>query len=172
VDKNGDSLPWYTYAAVAFLEPRIHRGMSVFEYGSGNSTLWWSSRVGRVVGCEHRRKWYRFVAGQAPANVHLILAGADSGKEYSTVVGGFENEFDIVVLDGRERVACARNCLPALKPGGVVIWDNSDRESYLEGIEFLTTNGFKRLDFAGPGPVDALGWCTTIFYKPGNCLGI
>jgi hypothetical protein len=41
VDLNGNPVPFLTYSAVKFLERRIHPEISVFEYGSGASTLWW-----------------------------------------------------------------------------------------------------------------------------------
>ncbi len=39
-DVHGEPLPWYTYAAIAFLAPRVSQNWCVFEYGSGQSTLW------------------------------------------------------------------------------------------------------------------------------------
>ena len=77
-----------------------------------------------------------------------------------------------MVVDGRDRPRCAMNAPAALKPGGVIHWDNSERASYAEGIAFLANSGFRRLDFSGLGPVGAYAWRTSIFYKPDNCLGI
>jgi hypothetical protein len=45
VDANGNPIPWITYPAIEFLVKRINNQLSVFEYGCGNSTLWWASRV-------------------------------------------------------------------------------------------------------------------------------
>jgi hypothetical protein len=84
----------------------------------------------------------------------------------------YRNEFDIVVIDGRDRVSCARNSLGALKPDGVIVWDNADREEYRPGYQFLESNGFRRLDFAGLGPLNAYQSTTAVFYRDSNCLGI
>src|SRR5437016_5174452 len=42
---DGSPLPWYTYSAIHFLEPRLRDDLKVFEYGSGHSTLWYAARV-------------------------------------------------------------------------------------------------------------------------------
>jgi hypothetical protein len=161
-----------TYPAIRFIEGRIHREMVVFEYGAGNSTLWWASRVRQVVSCEHDRQWHDRLASLVPANVELLHVELVRGGEYSKRIATYEAQFDVIVIDGRDRVACARHSIGALNETGVIIWDDSDREQYGEGYDFLLANGFKRIDFEGivPGLVDA--YRTAIFYRPGNCLGI
>ena len=172
VDGNGERLPWFTYPAIRFVSEKIAPSMVVFEYGSGNSTTWWSKRVSRVISCEHDRDWFCTVRGQALPNVECIHRELDYGGEYSKVVATFDSRFDIVVIDGRDRVNCAINCVGALKRDGVILWDDSDRKQYLKGYDFLSANGFRRLDFKGLGPGLTFEWCTSIFYRTCNCLGI
>lgn len=172
-DRLGNALPWYTYAAISFIEPRIFNGMNVFEYGSGNSTIWWANRVGHIVSCEHDEQWHEVMRKDMPECVDYRLRPLSEGpNRYQDEIGKFSAEFDIIIVDGRERVSCAKNSLVALKRDGVVLWDNSDRSRYEEGFSFLHENGFKRLDFSGMGPINAYGWCTSIFYRPDNCLGV
>jgi hypothetical protein len=161
-------LPWFTYAAIAFLEPRLQRDLSVFEYGAGYSTLWWAARVQQVKSCENDRAWYSRMASTCPANAELFYE--PRGPSYSQKAAEFSS--DIIVIDGRDRVDCARACLPGLRPGGVIVWDNSDRERYQDGFDWLGQNGFRRLDFGGLGPVNFTPWVTSIFYRSENCLGI
>lgn len=172
VDLAGRPIPWITYASLQFLEPRLKREMSVFEYGSGSSTLWWAERVRQVISCEHDESWHARVSKRCPSNVQLHQIALVTGGEYSRKVGQCEVAFDIVVIDGRDRVNCARNAVGALKQGGVIVWDNSDRELYREGYEFLASSGFRRLDFWGMGPLSPARWCTSVFYRPGNCLEV
>lgn len=169
-DLKGNPLPWMTYAAISFLESRITARMDVFEYSCGNSTLWWAARVNSITSCEHDAYWFGRIAKLPVCNIHLHHIKLEYGGAYSKKIMEYNNQFDIVVIDGRDRVNCAKNCLPALKDNGVVIWDNSDRENYDEGYKFLLQNGFRRLDFAGIGPVNADGWCTSIFYRSNNCF--
>lgn len=172
VDKDGKVLPWFTYPSIAFLGPRLRADMCVFEYGSGNSTRWWSERVAKVVSCEHDKAWHERMRPLLPANVDYRHFELEEGGAYSQEILRHRAEFDIVVIDGRDRVNCARNCLGALRPGGVVVWDNSDRDIYAAGYEFLVASGFRRLDFWGMGPINNYAWCTSVFYRPDNRLGI
>jgi tRNA A58 N-methylase Trm61 len=94
------------------------------------------------------------------------------GGEYSRAIQKFQNRFDVVVVDGRDRVNCVKNCLPALKPSGVVILDNSERPEYSEALTFLAVNGFKRIEFVGFYPIVNVKGETTIFYRSANRFGI
>lgn len=173
IDDKGCELPWYTYPAIRFLSERVNnQQLAVFEYGSGNSTLWWSRRVGRVVSCEHDPLWHSAVAPRLPPHVEYHLIPLDASDAYASHITRHRHEFDIVVLDGRERVRCSLNVLPALSSAGVVVWDNSDRGEYVSGFDHLTSNGFRRLDLWGMGPINAYEWCTSIFYRQENCLAL
>ncbi len=170
VDGSGKPVPWWTYPSVQFISPRISRGMRVFEYGSGASTLWWAARVTTVVACEYDAAWYKRMCAVIPQNVELVHA---SEKEnYARQILGSGELFDVVTIDGEERVECARVCVRALKPDGIIVWDNSDRSKYQEGFDFLAGLKFRRLDFRGLGPINVNAWSTSIFYRTENCLGI
>jgi precorrin-6B methylase 2 len=171
IDAEGQPIPWITYASLAFLAPRVRSDMSVFEYGSGSSTLWWASRVRRVVACEHDKEWHELARKRVPQNVqiaHVDLAD----EQYAREILKYRDEFDVIVIDGRDRVRCALNCLTALKRDGVILWDNSERTEYRPGYDYLEGQGFRRLDFTGMGPINAYDWSTSLFYRSENCLGI
>lgn len=172
IDSEGQAIPWLTYPCINFLEKRINSNMNIFEYGSGNSTLWWARQVKQVVSCEHESKWYRKMKEliKHSNNVKLFCVNLDSG--YSKKISEYKSYFDIAVLDGRERVECAYNTIEALKDDGVIVWDNSDRIKYHEGFEYLKSKGFKRLELEGLGPLNFRGSQTSIFYRKNNCLGI
>jgi len=172
VDAAKIPIPWMTYASIGFIDKRINKDMTVFEYSCGNSTLWWSTRVKHLISCEHDKEWYEKMKRLIPSNVELYQLDLVYSGAYCHKIAEYSRAFDIVVIDGRDRNNCAKNCLGALKEDGVVIWDNSDRESYSEGYAYLLQNGFKRLDFEGMGPVNVYSWCTSVFYKGGNCLGL
>lgn len=172
VDMMGLPLPWYTYSAIAFILPRIKKNWTLLEFGSGNSTLWWSERVYQILSVEHDENWFSQMQAKIPGNVELRHVHLEYGGEYSKVPLQFTNLFDVIIIDGRDRVNCAKNSLASLKHDGVIIWDNSDRDDYAEGYTFLINNGFRRIDFWGMGPINAIGWCTSVFYRTENCMGI
>ncbi len=146
--------------------------MQVFEYGCGNSTLWWSERVARVFSVEHDRGWYEKVRCKVPGNVSLQFVELEYGGDYSRAVLTPGVRFDVVVIDGRDRVNAARFSLQALKDDGVIIWDDSDRQDYQDGYRFLEEKGFRKLEFVGFSPIYSLRNETGIFYRERNCFGI
>jgi hypothetical protein len=168
VDQDGNPLPWFTYPSMLFLKGKIRPEMTVFEYGSGNSTLWWSNQVSSVTSCEHDREWLNSFKAEFPPNIDSIHCELDYGGEYCKTILAYKSSFDIIVIDGRDRVNCAINSIGALKEDGVILWDNSDRGKYKEGCSYLLRNGFRRLDFWGLGPIGSQEWCTSIFYRDNN----
>jgi len=57
VDAEGNPLPWITYPCIDFLKQFDYSNKSVFEWGSGQSTLFWSARAKRVVSVEADPVW-------------------------------------------------------------------------------------------------------------------
>lgn len=172
VGKNGVPIPWCTYPFLSFIEPRLNKSMDLFEYGSGNSTLWYSLRVGSVDAVEHHRGWFEKIKGQMPQNCQLTFCELEYGGEYSKQASKTGKRYHIVIVDGRDRVNCLINSISCLTEDGVVVLDNSERMAYREAFSKATDLGFKRLDFYGQAPVIAQESCTTIFYRINNCLGI
>jgi len=73
--------------------------------------------------------------------------------------------FDVVVVDGMARVLTAYLAARQLGPQGIVLFDNSDRWQYNAAYQLLTDAGFARSDFYGPGPVNTIEWCTSLFMR-------
>jgi hypothetical protein len=169
---DGKPVPWFTYAATSFLSCRVKRNMRVFEYGSGNSTIWWSSAVDCVTACEHDSLWFNKTKASIPANVNLIYRELDENGAYCRAIEDCEGLFDIIVIDGRDRVNCAKISVHKISSDGVFVWDNSNRRKYQPGYDLLHGAGFKRIDFHGIGPILAAPWSTSIFYRSRNCLDI
>lgn len=172
VDCEGRPIPWITYPCLTFLEDRVRKDFVVFEYGSGNSTLWWALRSNRVISCEHDPDWYAQVLPRVPQNVELKHIALEYGGAYSSQIKQYTKMFDVIFIDGRDRVNCVRNSLDALKPGGVLILDNSERPEYEQALELMQAMAFKRLDFVGPAPITIWTSRTSIFYKNDNCFNI
>jgi len=172
VDATGEPLPWITYPAIEFIRKRVKPNMSIFEYGSGGSTTWWANLASHVVSVEHDRVWFQKLIEKKPANVELIQIDLIYGGEYSKKIGYYKNQFDVVIVDGRDRVNCIRNCLGALTESGVVILDNSDRSDYADAVAYLFEHGFRKLEFIGFCPTVNLKSETSIFYRSQNVFGI
>src|SRR6478672_6746984 len=71
VNKNGDPIPWYTYPAIEYLEQFDFRKKNIFEWGSGNSSLYFSKKANKVTSIEHDKNWYDIVSTQLQQNQKL-----------------------------------------------------------------------------------------------------
>jgi hypothetical protein len=173
VDADGAPLPWFTYAAIALLEPRVGPDLRVFEYGAGHSTLWWAARVREVRSVEDDAGWIAALQPRLPPNARINHAAVDDvayagGAALAAGAGGAPDE--LVVKEGPVPNACVPAALEALSDRGVIVWDNSERPRYTEGQQRLREAGFRRVDLHGMGPINPYGWCTSVFYRDGNCL--
>lgn len=162
-------MPWITYPAIDFIASKVNREMTVFEFGSGASTQWWARRVKLVDVFEHDAGWFKKVSAEKPVNANLFLYDNDL---YFTEIKRTAHEYDIVVIDGRDRNKCLASALAALKKDGVIIWDDSEREEYNASFEILRHAGFKRIFFTGLSPIYNNKVETSIFYRNDNCLEI
>lgn len=170
IDAEGQPIPWYTYPFIRFLGPRLHTDLTVFEYGSGNSTQWYAPKVKHITAVEHDAEWVKLVRKKLPANANLVQK--ELGDAYIQAVAESGEKYDIIIVDGRKRVKCATFAADFLSSRGVVILDNSDRAWYQPAREYLSQKGFRYIDFLGMTPIVGFETCTTVFYRDGNCLGI
>lgn len=154
-------LPWWTFAATETVARfLVHCGgrARVFEYGPGASTLWLSKRAARVAYVEHdeafAQKFGRLVLGAS--NIVGRLAVPTLARQRDVRCGsgckGYElldfvdyveairdsgGPFDLVVIDGRSRVACLDEAIRHLRPGGLIVFDNSRRTRYQQALSGL-----------------------------------
>ena len=169
---DGSPLPWMNYAMIAFLEERLNPALSLFEYGSGNSTLFFASRVSQVVSVEKDPSWYDYVSKIMPHNVKLVLCEPYTPEAYVKVIGEQGRKFDVVIVDGEERHACLEDAPNWLTPGGVVILDDATEKDFGNVMEAISARGFKRLVFEGMKPGGLNGYRTAVFYRNDNVLGL
>jgi predicted O-methyltransferase YrrM len=168
----GEPIPWFTYPAIEFLARAVPSDIRLFEFGSGQSTLWWAARVAKVTSVEHDPDWAEAMRERVPENVDYHQIPLEDGPRYANAARYSPHRFSVIVIDGRERARCTRRSLPALAKNGVFVWDNADRPKYARVFADLEARGFKRLPFVGHGPITPRTWDTSIFYRTENCLGI
>lgn len=163
--------PWLTEKANQILEQILNDypcKVNVLEFGSGASTIYFAKhpKIKKLVSIEHEPDWFirvhKELNGQGNVDMYLLP------QPYNNVCEEFKDEtFDIILVDGRDRVKCIESCLPKLKYGGVLILDNSERENYQYAIDLMsefprtvtTQEEPDKYSFTYPG------WSTTLFYK-------
>ena len=104
VDRDSNPVPWFTYPAIEYLKQLDFTGKRVFEFGSGNSTMFWASRAKQVVAVEEDKIWYNRMKSQLPSNVEYILT--EDRQAYIDSITKQEGVFDIIVNDGIYRYDC------------------------------------------------------------------
>lgn len=112
--------------------------IKVLEWGSGYSTNYFTRLLDAVgveyewTSMEHDPGWYNHVkklCGDNP-RIRLILAQKDS-KEYLEPKG----KYDLIYVDGRNRVKCLEYAKNIIKKGGVVLLHDAERERYHKAFE-------------------------------------
>ena len=170
INAEGLPIPWYTYPTIEYLNNLKLDGISVLEYGSGNSSLYYLRRGAKVVSIEDDREWYEKIKGEnKDDSFQYVIANSDSDYIQRKEI----NSADIIVIDGSYRPECAeyviKNILDGNSNPSMIIFDNSDR--YPKTINKLDDKiEWVRVDFCGLGPINCYTWVTSIYFNPGKKL--
>jgi predicted O-methyltransferase YrrM len=163
--------PWIVPAAVGWLRRRIRSGWRLLELGAGRSTVWFARRAGEVVSFEDDPYWVEWAReGLAAAELTNVDLRQLPVAEFLPELGRLADEsFDLVVVDFLEshdadRVEAVRRARAKVRPGGLLLLDDSDRPVYAEAYDLLP--GWRERRFVGVKD----GWpevCeTAIFRRP------
>lgn len=181
-------LPWINHFAFERLQTLIRPDFRVLEFGSGGSTMYFKEHTSFVYSIEHDAKWFEEVQSKVKDSQHVELklinpeVGPEAVEKYKSINGLFtkglsfksyshgadqfpDESFDLLLIDGRARSKCLKNSISKLKPGGILIFDNSDRESYQPIISSLL-GGWKVETHQGVTIFDAFFNQTSLFFKP------
>ncbi len=172
VDKNGNPIPWNTYPFLSFIEPRLKNEFDVFEYGSGNSTIWYAKKVRSIVAIEHDKEWYEKVKSTLPQNAEVILSSESDAEIYGSEIVKQYKKFHIVIIDGIFRNESLSASIDYLTEDGVIVFDDTERKDYEKSFNLLSEKGFRRIDFRGMRAITSVANTTSIFYRDNNCLNI
>jgi hypothetical protein len=164
LDKYNNKIPWYTYPAIEYLNNLDFSSKVIFEFGSGNSSSYWSKKSKLVISVEHNKEWYEKVESTTNNNQRLLLCQDNIEYENSITTNG--QKFDVIIIDGIRRPECSKVIAAALnkdsEEGFMVILDNSDW--YKETSKFLRDElNLIEVDFHGFGPINNYTWTTSIF---------
>jgi protein-L-isoaspartate O-methyltransferase len=159
--------PWMNRTAVRFLDALIEPDWSVFEFGSGYSTVWLAERCAAVTSIESDPVWYDTLSAditeQGLDNCTLRLEPLDTFPAllYGSAV------FDLVIVDCAEARDERLRCLAAAKTHGrYIVLDDSDRPWYRTADKLL--GGWQVRRFTGwkPFPLHAVE--TSVYRNPAS----
>jgi SAM-dependent methyltransferase len=146
--------PWIVPAAIGWLRRRIRSDWSILELGAGRSTVWFARRAGRVVSFEDNEFWAGHTQSRLDelglGNVDLRVGPIEELPDRVRALP--DSSFELVVVDFLEAPAVTRIDVlkPAMKkvrPGGLLLLDDSDRPGYAEAFELL--DGWPLRKFVG-----------------------
>lgn len=139
--KGGEVYPWLNETAFDLIEQWKMSEWDVFEYGSGWSTIWWAMRCRNVVSVESDQSFYGYMKTEIEkfhnVDYRFRTMVPCSDCEYVQAINESNGVYDLVIIDGRNRVLCTKEVLTHLKPTSVVIFDNTDRHDYDDGVAVL-----------------------------------
>lgn len=159
IDKDSEFIPWYTYPAIEYIKQLDFTEKSIFEFGSGNSTIFWAKRCKKAVSIEDNKEWYDKMTPELPANVEYRLV--PEKDNYVNSINQFSENFDIIIIDGNHRYECTVEALKKLNGGGIVILDNSDWHE--KSAKLLRDADLIEVDMSGFGPINGYTWTTSFF---------
>jgi hypothetical protein len=155
------ALPWLNYNLLRWVEERGPR--SVFEWGSGASTIWFSrlSTSPSVVSVESDPKWHSVVQAslhEAHLQAKVYLCPDKPAYLEAFRLSGILPP-DLILIDGVWREDCLEVALPYVKQGTCIIFHDTQAKPYQKVIRHLP-DGVKRRDFYGPcwGIKNFRGW--------------
>jgi len=172
-------VPWWPYDAISWVAAVLPPGARVFEYGGGGSTLWLADRGAVVIVAEHDGPWHRQLADSLPSSVRLLFrppaaegtvtSASEPGffDDYAVAISGETNgSLDLVIVDGRVRVECVRQAMPKVRPGGLLLMDDTDRARYQPAIDLLSR--WECHVFTGLKPGHRAPAQTSVWRRPGS----
>ncbi|MGC4013464.1 MAG: hypothetical protein QM755_02940 [Luteolibacter sp.] len=161
IDAEGTPIPWYTYPAIEYLKQLDFSAKAVFEYGSGNSTRFWSGISRTVTAVEDDQEWYEKIRPKLGANVHYRFI--TDPVEYAQSIRAHEGLLDVIIVDGSHRYECAIEALPKLRDDGFIILDNSDWQDKTSRL--LREADLIEVDMSGFGPINGYTWTTSFYFR-------
>lgn len=184
VDENNLPIPWYTFDAIDFLKKNLTKNHFIFEFGCGASTLFFSSKVKKVISLESNRRWFEIITSIlknsgdflleknyfSNANCEIFLnEDALNQDEYQYFAQNYSQKnnikFDFLIVDSLKRFECVKNSFEAIKTDGYLILDDSERPNYRKIFDFLHKNNFSYQDFVGIAPAQLRIKKTTFFRR-------
>jgi tRNA A58 N-methylase Trm61 len=146
-----DETPWLTYRAIAWLEARLRPEMTVYEWGSGGSTLFFARRVAHVISVEHDATWH----GQ-------VRAALDGNRIANAVLR-------LIVPEDLPLEELATQRLPAEYLSGVPAMAGKSFEQYVRSIDVHDDMSFDLVLIDGRARMSCLRHCLTKV-KPGGAV--
>ena len=169
IDSKNNPLPWLTYPSIEYLSNLDLSNETIFELGSGFSTLWFAKRSKKVFSVEADESWYKKIIEEMSNfdNVEINLVNEDHGNE---IFEGLD-ESDLIFIDGLDREDALDYIIENIDISKIkcIVVDNSEWDSVFKKIQqFVEYSNWVDFEFVGFGPINRYVWSTHILMNPKN----
>lgn len=141
-------MPLMNEVEISHFVKYINADTEILEVGGGSSTIFLSKSVKRIVTVEHDRKWaneinnilqkmgkdnwsLQIVEPNFPQTHTFQPAQPGQFDNYINHIKSIDDTFDVVLIDGRDRVRSAEAAVEKLKSGGhMIVHDFWNRPKY------------------------------------------
>lgn len=143
------AIPWIPHSCIHFLNSLDLKGLSLVEFGSGNSSIWFASRVQKIKSFEVDKNWiielrktYNYL-GEIVHVAHDFIFSVEDLRA------------DVLLIDGFDRISILEKTVQGILHGEItpslIIVDNSNWfpkavSSAIDKIDYI------RVDFTGLTP--------------------
>lgn len=147
--ENGLVMPWYVKPFLDELSTWPLKGLTVFEYGAGASTLWWLSKGCFVTAVDSDEEYLKAIYKSLPLGGNAMIYNAQFIDQY---IYSLNFMHDIVVVDGKWRDQCIERALNYCR---VLIVDNWMQPS----VDWMPSERIQKL---------LSGYSSTIWRQPNH----
>lgn len=118
-----------------YMAARVGPNSAVLEFGGGHSSKWFADRAGRLLTIESNRHWQDMIE----ADLEFAIAEWRVLPDFPTHLRAIV-QFDLVLVDSEEhlRREHAEWGWRALKPGGVILFDDAQRPRHEGAVAWIT----------------------------------
>jgi hypothetical protein len=151
--QNGINFPWYTRTFISELIKWNISEWKVFEYGAGNSTMWWKKNAKIVHSVDTNQFWAEKSGAIFETNKEKFISFPETLIE--------DELFDCIIIDGEPtewRDDCTDTAIRCIKNNGILIIDNFEQASVSGLCSWPKTNklleSYNRQIFKEPSHTD------------------
>ena len=113
--------PWLSNQVIEFIKEL--KPKTVFEFGSGYSTIFLENIAEKLVSIDHDIRWYKKIKPELKkTEYHLIHP-----EKYPEFIKKYNIIFELTLVDGIQREKCILN---SIKNSKIIILDDSEKEKY------------------------------------------
>ena len=138
--------PWLTEKSIKILNNELKKDFIGFEFGSGRSTIWLSTRIKTLTSIEHSKEYLNIVNKKiAKKNIVNCKLLHLTGEDYYKILQLQSNfSIDFILIDGIFRDKLLEIALQKISKRGIICFDNANR--YLVNEDSISPESVKVTD--------------------------